>query len=47
MYLSLVWTLLHMFEKTVLLDTELVELRYAMCFGVSLQGVLGFFHHSL
>ena len=46
MSLSLVWTVLHMFEKAVLLDTELVSLRYALCFSVSLQGVPGFLCHS-
>ena len=32
MSLSLVWTVLHMFENAGLLDTELVSLRYALCF---------------
>ena len=32
MSLSLVWTILHIFEQVVLLDTELVSLRYDLCF---------------
>ena len=32
MSLNLVWTVLHMFEQADLLDTELVSLRYALCF---------------
>ena len=30
--LSLVWTVLHIFEYATLLDTELVSLKYALCF---------------
>ena len=31
--LSLVWTVLHIFEYAALLETELVSLRYALCFS--------------
>ena len=46
MSLSLVWTVLHMFELAVLLDIKLVSLRYVVCLRCFSSSVPGFLRHS-